>query len=235
MNEWAPKRFWKQAEPSVLETGFTVLLDGRNVRTPAKAQLIVPTRALAEAIAEEWQAQKDRVDPGTMPCMRSANAAIDKVAAQHAEVADMLAAYADSDLLCYRAEHPAELVQRQKTSWDPLLDWADDTFWARLLPRAGVIHAAQDPAALEKLAYQVQEMDDFALAAFHDLVSLTGSLVLGLAAIHAVRVPAEIWDLSRIDESWQEEQWGFDEEATQTANRKRGEFLHAVRFYQLSR
>lgn len=233
MSEWALKRFWKSTDVAQGEAGFAIRLDGRPVRTPAKALLEVPTQPLAEAIAAEWDAQQDKVNPHLMPFTRSANAAIDKVRIQHAEVADLLAAYGDADLLCYRAATPTELVARQAQHWDPLLDWAHDTLGARLNTRIGVMHAAQDPQALAHLSTQVHALDPFQLAAFHDLVSLTSSLVIGFAAIHGARPADSLWDLSRLDETWQAEQWGADEEAEEVAALKRGEFLHAHRFFSL--
>ncbi len=234
MSEWAMRRFWTRAEVAEADTGFTVTLDGRSVKTPAKALLAVPTRGLAEEIAAEWAAQVEKVDPATMPFTRMSNSALDKVAVQHAEVADMLAAYGDSDLLCYRADHPEELVLRQQTAWDPMLDWAADALGARLVPRTGIMHAPQDRAALEALSQKVHALSDFELAAFHDLVSLTGSLILGFAAIAETDRPEEIWALSRVDETWQEEQWGFDEEARDIAELKRQAFVHAFRFHGLA-
>ncbi|ETA51227.1 ATP12 family chaperone protein [Ponticoccus alexandrii] len=234
MSEWAPKRFWKEADVRPEGESWTVTLDGRGIKTPAKAALAVPTEALARAIAEEWQAQDEKIDPGTMPFTRMANSALDKVLPQRAAVAEMLAAYGDSDLLCYRAEAPDELVARQAAHWDPLLVWTHEMFGARLAPRVGVMHAAQDAAALDRLAREVHAQPPFALAAFHDLVAISGSLVLALAVIHGARSPAEAWDLSRLDESWQEEQWGVDEEAAEVAGLKRAEFLHAAHFHALS-
>ncbi|WP_425099975.1 ATP12 family chaperone protein [Tropicibacter sp. S64] len=234
MAEWAPKRFWKNTEIGAVNGGWTVTLDGRGVKTPAKTALTVPTEALAREIAAEWQAQGDRVDPATMPFTRMANSALDKVTTQHAEVADMLAAYGDADLLCYRAGHPEELVTRQAAAWDPMLDWAAEIFGARLAPRIGVIHEPQDGAALAALSRQVHALNPFALAAFHDLVSLTGSLVLGLAVARGRLSAEDAWPLSRIDETWQEEQWGEDAEARALADYKKGEFLHAARFFQLA-
>ena len=127
MSEWKPKRFWTASAVVATDGGFTVELDGRRVRTPAKAALVLPTRAMAEAVAREWDAQEKEIDPATMPFTRSANAAIDKVQHQHAEVADMLSDYGDSDLLCYRATHPEALIERQRREWDPALDWAAET------------------------------------------------------------------------------------------------------------
>lgn len=233
MSDWAPKRFWSETSVGEGPEGFAILLDGRAVRTPAKAPLAVPTRAFAEAIATEWEAQTERVDPTSMPATRCANAAIDKVTVQHAEVADMLADYGDSDLLCYRADSPEELVARQAEAWDPLLDWAGRSFGARLAPRTGVIHAPQEPGALEALRSRVHALSPFELAAFHDLVTLSGSLVLGLAAACEYASPEALWALSRVDETWQEEQWGVDEEASAQARIKQDAFLNACLFFQM--
>jgi chaperone required for assembly of F1-ATPase len=234
MSDWKPKRFWTQSAVTEADGGFAVELDGRPVKTPAKAGLIVPTQAMAQAIAAEWDAQEKEVDPTTMPFTRSANAAIDKVQHQHAEVADMLADYGDSDLLCYRATHPQELQQRQAEQWDPALDWAASTLAARLLPVAGVLHKPQDASALQGLRQRVHDFNDFQLAAFHDLVSLSGSLILGFAASADWRKAEDIWEISRLDELWQIEQWGHDDEAHAASEVKRAAFLHAKRFFDLS-
>ncbi len=235
MSEWKAKRFWSNASVDETADGFGVRLDHRALRTPAKSELRLPTRAMAQAVADEWMAQEDEVKPLSMPVTRAANAAIDKVAEQFDEVAEMLAAYGDSDLLCYRADSPVELVARQAEAWDPLLDWADKTFKARLLPRTGLIHVPQEATSLSRLSAQVHKQTAFQLAAFHDLVSLSGSLVIGLAAIHDVAPVETLWRLSRIDEDWQEEQWGEDDEATQLANSKRASFLNANHFFNLTR
>ncbi|PCJ10085.1 MAG: ATPase [Rhodobacteraceae bacterium] len=234
MSTWKQKRFWEQVQVTESEGRFGVELDGRPVKTPAKAGLILPTRAMAEAIAVEWRAQKDAVNPHTMPCTRTANAALDKVRAQHGEVANMLADYGDSDLLCYRAESPVELVQRQNNHWNPALDWAATELGVRLHRRCGIRHQPQDTKALQSLRAKVQALSAFQLAAFHDLVSMSGSLILGFAAAAGWRSAAEIWTLSRLDELWQEEQWGPDEEAQAQAEIKRLAFLHAKRFYDFS-
>jgi len=208
-------------------------VDGRPVRTPAKAALVMPTRALAEAVAREWDAQDDLIKPQTMPLTRSANSAIDKVAKQHDEVAALLAAYGETDLLCYRAEQPVDLVARQAAAWDPLLDWAADRLEARLRPTSGIVPMPQDPDALAQLAAQTRAFDPFALAGFHDLVALSGSLILGFATVHRVESPETIWQISRIDESWQQAQWGEDEEAAAHTALKKQAFLDAARFFSL--
>lgn len=234
MSDWKPKRFWTASAVVEIEGGHTVELDGRRVKTPAKAALVLPTRAMAEAVAAEWDAQEKEVNPATMPFTRSANAALDKVRHQHGEVADMLADYGDSDLLCYRATHPETLQIRQVEAWDPALDWAAEALGARLVPRAGVVHQPQMAEALTVLRARVHALGPFQLAAFHDLVSLSGSLILGFAAAQNWRKPEEIWRISRLDELWQIEQWGHDDEADAAARVKQDAFLHAKRFYDLS-
>ncbi|QUJ75663.1 ATPase [Sulfitobacter albidus] len=235
MSDWKAKRFWTSSAVLPRDGGFGIELDGRAVKTPAKRALLVPTRKMAEAIAAEWDAQEDIINPNTMPVTKTANSAIDKVATQHDEVADLLAAYGDSDLLCYRADSPEGLVARQAAQWDPMLDWAADTLGARLHPRVGIMHVPQDPDTLARLRARTHALDDFELAAFHDLVSLSGSLVLGFAAALDARDADALWTLSRLDEIWQEEQWGEDEEATEMAAVKRDAFLHAKRMFDLAR
>lgn len=227
MSEWKAKRFWKQALAVPAKGGFGVELDGRAVKTPAKRALILPSEALAQAIAAEWDAQEEAINPTLMPFTRTANAAIDKVSIQKGEVADMLAAYGDSDLLCYRADGPEALIARQSQYWDPVLDWAADTLGARLHPRTGIMHKPQDPEALSRLSERTHALSDFELAAFHDLVSLSGSLILGFAAAMQAWDIHELWDFSRLDEEWQAEQWGRDEEADALMETKKRAFLHA--------
>ena len=233
MTDWVAKRFWTETTVEVQDKGFEVLLDGRPVKTPLKAPLTLPTREMAEAIAGEWQAQGEKIDPETMPTTRSANAAIDKTTPQRFEVAEMLAAYGDSDLLCYRADSPDSLVARQAETWDPLLDWAEATYGARLEPRTGVMHVPQNADALSRLSQEVHGLDPFRLTGFHDLVALSGSLIIGLAAASGEHDLETLWQASRLDESWQEEQWGPDEEATALAEVKRQAFYHAQRFARM--
>ncbi len=234
MSEWAPKRFWKSTEVAQTEGGYTVTLDGRSVRTPAKTLLVLPTQTLANAIAAEWDAQEDKLDPNTMPFTRTSNSALDKVRIQFSEVADMLADYGDSDLLCYRADGPAELVERQARNWDPVLDWAAQELGARLESRQGIMHQPQDASALTVLRARVHSLSAFQLAAFHDLVSLPGSLILGFATSEGKLPAQEAWELSRLDEIWQAEQWGKDDEAEQMANIKQAAFEHASKFFGMA-
>lgn len=233
MSEWKAKRFWKSATVAAVDGGFTVLLDGRNVKTPAKTLLVVPTSALADVIASEWDAQIEQINPLTMPFTRSANAALDKVQSQHSEVAEMIAAYGDSDLLCYRADSPNELVARQIAAWDPLLAWARADLGLDLAPRIGVIHAPQSDESRAIATRLTHAFDAFELTAFHDLVALSGSFVIGLAAVHNTHSSGDLWAFSRIDETWQEEQWGVDDEAVGLANTKARAFDHAMTFLKL--
>lgn len=233
MSAWKQKRFWQQASAVAEGDGFAVHLDGRAIRTPAKAALLLPTLRMADAIVAEWEAQEGVINPLTMPMTRSANAAIDKVGSQHGEVAELIAAYGDTDLLCYRAETPQELVNRQRAAWDPPLEWAAATLGARLAPRPGVVHVPQSPDALAALSARVQGMTPFQLAAFHDLVSLSGSLVLGFAAAQGWRDADDIWLRSRVDEQWQQEKWGADADEEVLVRARKDAFLHAKRFYDM--
>ncbi|MBT8415332.1 MAG: ATPase [Boseongicola sp.] len=231
MSDWAPKRFWKNVEVVPAEGGFTVTLDGRNVRTPGKVLLSVPTEQMARHIADEWEAQSEKVDPRTMPWTRSANSAIDKLSVQRREVEDHLIGYAGTDLVCYRADGPQGLVARQSESWDPILDMMQKTFGVRLLTTSGVMPVTQSPESLEVLRNVMSAMSDFAITGFHDIVTLSGSYLIAVSvALEAVK-PEQAWDLSRIDEEWQIEQWGRDEEADAQAETKREAFLHATRFF----
>ncbi|MBY6155677.1 ATPase [Vannielia litorea] len=235
MAEWAAKRFWTEAQAVPEGAGFAVHLDGRPVKTPAKAPLLLPTEALARAVAAEWQAQGEKIDPLSMPFTRSANSALDRVAPQHADVAEIVAAYGESDLICYRADSPTALVERQAVAWDPLVDWASDALDAPLVIATGVMHVPQPATSIESLRALVQRQDAFALTALHDLTALSGSLVMGLAVQANHAAPEDLWERSRVDETWQIEQWGEDEEAAEVAARKRGDFLHAAELFRLSR
>lgn len=232
MSTWAPKRFWQNATVEPAEEGFAVLLDGKAVRTPGKRALVVPTDAIAQRIAEEWQAQEEKINPESMPWTRSANSAIEKVSAARSGIEDHLIDYAGTDLLCYRAESPASLISRQRAAWDPILEWADQTFGARLTTTSGVMPVAQPEESITRLAQAMPVMSDFQMTGFYDLVALSGSFLIGLAAIHAFKADADLWAASRIDETWQFEQWGADEEAAEAEEVKKMAFLHATEFYR---
>ena len=233
MSAWKAKRFWQAASAEACEGGFTVRLDGRAVKTPARRALVLPTLAMAEVIAAEWDAQQGLVKPDTMPATRAANSALDKVAEQFDEVAGLLAAYGETDLLCYRATGPAALVARQADGWDPLLAWCATTLQAPLIATAGVMHIDQPAASVAVLRDLVHGFTPFQLAAVHDLIAISGSLVLALAVTRGRLTVEQAWDLSRIDETWQNEQWGVDDEAAALESLKHHALLEAARFYGL--
>lgn len=228
------RRFWTTAGVASAADGFAIALDGRPVCTPARRPLVVPTGILAEAIAAEWDAQGETVDPRAMPMTRMANSALDKVAPQRRAVADLVAAFGETDLVCYRAEGPEELTSRQAAAWDPLLDWARDVIGAELAMTRGVMPRAQPTEATTALAAEVHRQPAFALTGLHDLVHLSGSLVIGLATLAHARPADALWEASRIDEAWQAERWGHDAEAGREAMARRGAFLDAARFADLA-
>ncbi|MGV6839688.1 MAG: ATP12 family chaperone protein [Planktomarina sp.] len=233
MSEWAPKRFWTQTQTVEVEGGYTVHLDGRTVKTPAKADLIVPTQALADEIATEWDAQEEKIDPLTMPFTRAANAAIDKVIPQKTEVAMMLAEYCGTDLLCYRAAAPQKLVDMQLQAWEPLLAWAKDTYGLSFNLAEGVMHVAQPEDTLERARNIVANQGVYDLTALHELISLSGSFVIGLAAQDAAFDINDLWNASIIDESYQAQTWGADEEAEELLQNKATAFLNAAKLQRL--
>ncbi|MEL6766341.1 MAG: ATP12 family protein [Pseudomonadota bacterium] len=227
------KRFWKLTTTAVVEGGYEVRLDEKPIRTPGKAPLILPNAALAEAMAAEWEAQLERVNPTAMPITRAANTAIDRVAGAKARVVDELAGYGETDLLCYRADRPEALAARQAALWDPLLAWADETFGARLVPSTGVMYAPQEPDAVARLRKPLEEADAWQLTALHELVTLSGSLVIALATARGHLAPEDAWTASRVDEDWNIAEWGEDAEAAEKAERRRAAFHAAARLLAL--
>jgi len=234
MTGWKRKRFWKDAAAVAEGEGFAVHLDGRPLRTPAKAPLVMPTQPMAEAVADEWRAQGEQVDPLSMPVTRAANAAIDKVMPQFDEVATLTAAYAGTHLQCYRADAPEALIARQAKAWDPLLDWAAQELSAPLEPTSGIVPRPQPRESLERLYEEVHALSPFSLTALNELTSLSGSLIIGLAALAGHMSPDALWRVSRIDEDWQAELWGADEDAAAGAAAKQRDFLQASRFHGLA-
>jgi chaperone required for assembly of F1-ATPase len=211
------------------------LLDDKPVRTPAKAQVVLPIKAMAREVASEWEAQEKVVSPLTMPMTRTAATCLDRVAPELDAMRATIAAYGETDLLCYRAEHPQALVDRQSYSWDPMLRWAGDALAARLKVATGVMHVAQDAEAISALTQAVCQHDAWALTSLADLTTISGSLVLALAVSQGHVTAARAWELSRIDEDWNIEQWGEDQEAAELAARKQADFLHAARVLEILR
>ncbi len=224
-----PKRFYASAAVEPRDGGFAVVLDGRPIRTPGKQELIVPAAGLAAAIAAEWEAQGERIDPATMPLTRLANASIDAVETRRPEVADDIVAFAGSDLLCYRAEGPDALVRRQAEAWNPVLAWAKRALGAEFVLRAGLMPIAQPPEAIEAVRRALAGLDALSLSALHVLTTVSGSALLALSHWHGALSADEAWQAATVDETWQREQWGRDAEAEAEAALKRAEFEAASR------
>ncbi len=229
------KRFYKEVGVFPGDQGFEIRLDGRPVRTPAHAPLALPNAALAQAVADEWRAQGDRVDPRVMPFTGLANAAIDQIAPAREAFAAGIARYAETDLLCYRADGPAGLIARQAAAWDPLLDWARARYDVAFHVTQGIIHVAQPSETLERLEAAVAAFDPFTLAGLSTLVTLSGSLVCGLAVVEGGHAPEAVWTAAEIDEAWQVEQWGEDIEAAARSARRHAEFSTNCAFCALTR
>lgn len=227
------RRFYKEASSTEAADGFGVALDGKPILTPARAPLLLPTRALADAIAAEWAVQEERIRPAGMHLMQLAATCLDKVRPNRAFAIDQIAAFAGTDLLCYRAERPAELVARQRALWQPLLDWALATFDAPLLVTTGVAPLVQPPEAIGALRAAIMAQDDWRLTALHVATAVLGSVVLGLALVHGRIDAGEAFEAAEVDATHQIERWGEDHEATARRALLRQEIDAAARFIAL--
>ena len=227
------KRFYRHAAASPEDGGVAILLDDRPIRTPGRNLLRVPTEELAEAIADEWNAQGDKVDPQAMPLTGLANAAIDRVAPDPAAFARTLAEYGESDLLCYRADGPKSLVERQERIWGPLLGWAGTRFGVDFETTTGVVHRRQPADTVDRLGRAVAARGPFQLAGLAPLVTIAGSLVVALALAEGAIGLDKAWQAATLDEAWQAEQWGEDELAAASLANRRRDFEAAYRFLTL--
>jgi chaperone required for assembly of F1-ATPase len=228
MSEWAPKVFWTTVDIGEDQTGFKILLDGRALKTPSKAEMLIPSKAMAEEIAKEWRLQEDKVDPSKLHLTKLAYAAIDKLLVQREPTIEILAEYATTDLLCYRATSPVVLADRQEQTWQPLLNWFEEAHNIRLKVGSGVMPVQQPMDVLDKCAELLKKYSHFELAAVHDLIQLSGSFVIGLATVEEKISVSDAWDASRIDEDWQIEEWGEDEEASELSETRRKAFEYAA-------
>jgi chaperone required for assembly of F1-ATPase len=227
------KRFWKTAEAVSRADGWAIELDGRPVRTPARELLVLPTEALARALAGEWAAVDEEVDPRALPLTGLANAAIDRVTPERIAFAEGLARYGESDLACYRAESPRELVERQEAQWDALLAWGRRRFDVDFRTTSGVVHVAQPQATVDRLAHAVAALDPFRLAGLSPLVTIGGSLIAALALLEGALTTEQAWEAVTVDDAWQLEQWGADAEAEAALENRRRDFFAAARFLEL--
>jgi chaperone required for assembly of F1-ATPase len=222
-----PARFYEKATAERVDDAYALLLDGKVVKTPARKPMAVAERAVAEALAAEWEAQGKRIDPATMPMTRIVNAAIDRVGGAAPEVRAEIVKYAGSDLICYRAETPQSLIERQAEAWDPLVAWARAELGAPLMLAAGIIHVAQPEIALIAIARALERYAPLPLAAVSTVTALTGSAVIALALARGRLTPQEAWDAALVDEEWQMRLWGRDE-AVMTARAFRWREMQAA-------
>jgi len=227
-----PRRFYKTVEVAPIDGGFTVLLDSRSMRTPRGAKLVLPTRAIADQIAEEWAGQGETIDMAAMHANRLANTAIDAVSQAREATAASIADYAGSDLVCYFAEEPDGLVRRQAEAWEPILQRAEAEAGLAFVRAAGIVHQPQPDDTLSRVKELALAQDDFALAGLAFGTSLFGSAVLTLALLNGWIDGEAAFDLSRVDEAWQEEKWGVDAEAAERTARLRGEAIMLDRWFR---
>jgi chaperone required for assembly of F1-ATPase len=227
------KRFWKDVSVEQEDGGWGIRLDGRPVKTPARASLTVPDARLAEAIAGEWRTVGESIDPRAMPLTGLANAAIDRVAPDTRAFAAGLARYAEADLACYRADGPQGLIDRQQASWDALLGWARRRYDVDFATTSGLTHVEQPAATVERLSHAVSSLDAFQLAGLSPLVTIGGSLVGGLAVLEKALTAQQVWDAVTVDDAWQAERWGSDAEAEAALENRRRDFFAAASFLEL--
>ena len=226
-----PKRFYKSV---AVTNQLGIALDGRNVKTPLKAALVLPTRPLAEAVAAEWDAQVDVINPHTMPLTKLANTAIDRATREKSKIAAEILEFAGSDMVCYRAENPAGLVQRQIIHWDPVIAWAKADLSVDFTTVNTITHKRQPPAALDALEAHIELLDPFSFVAVHNLTTLTGSALLAAMVANGKIRPDAAWLAANVDEDWQIETWGEDDEAMARRAGRLNEFFACVRFVSLA-
>ncbi|MBB2683047.1 ATP12 family chaperone protein [Rhizobium sophoriradicis] len=236
MKKPLPKRFYAEVAVAQHEGGFAITLDGKMVRTPARQVLAVPTEALAQLVAAEWQAQGQEIDPVTMPVTRLVNTALDGVATNAQAIFEDILRFSSSDLLCYRADGPELLVERQRERWDPVIDWAANDLGARFILIEGVMHHEQPREATAAFAITLaRHQSPMALAALHTITTLTGSAILALAFAERRLTVEEVWSLAHLDEDWTIEHWGRDEDAEERRAKRFVEFKAAADvFFALS-
>lgn len=224
------KRFYREVTVALGEHGHQILLDGRPMRTPAKHPLVMPTATLAEALADEWRDQGDTIRPHAMPLTRLASTAIDRMPAQRQAAIEEVVAYADTDLVCYRAAEPFELVQRQQHAWQPMLEWLSQTYGVRLALTTSMLPVAQPAPARARLRCAIEDLGDWPLVGMHMATTALGSLVLGLGLLHG-RLDAEAaLAASLLDELYEIERWGSDVEAERRHAALRRDVSAAMRF-----
>jgi len=227
------KRFYKDAAAAEIDGGYCVQLDGKSVKTPQGSLLVMKSEALADAVAEEWNAQGDEINPKTMALTPLVGTAIDRVPGVRDDLIEGLLRYGDTDLLCYRATHPEDLTQRQAQMWQPLLDWAADELGARLTPTEGIVPISQSAEARAAFKAVLDDCDDWTLTALGELVGISGSLVLGLALVRGHINVSQALAVCHVDEDHQNETWGLDHEAKHRRENVAKDITAAYRFFEL--
>ncbi len=225
-----PKRFYKTVS---IGPGNEILLDGRAVKTPMKAPLVLPTRALAEAVAAEWEAQEKVINPGVMPMTKYANTAIDRAVSERESVLDDFASYVGSDLVCYRAERPTALVEAQARHWNPVLEDARASLGHEFRTASGIMHVAQDPGAISAARAAAVDLNPHALTVLYNLTTLTGSALLSLMLVGHRATAEQGWAASHVDEDYQIAEWGADDEAMARRAARRQDFDALMRMINL--
>lgn len=229
------KRFYKDVSSGPVEGGFGVQLDGKPIKTPAGQSLAVPTAPLAAAMAEEWAAQGETIVPTSMRLMQFVATALDRMPLTRGQVQGYIVGFGASDMLCYRADSPVDLVGLQSVSWQPWLDWAARELDAPLAITAGVVPVQQEEDSLSALRRRIEAYDDWVLTALQSLAPCLGSLVLSLAVVEGKLAAEEAFDLSRLEERFQNERWGLDHEAKTRNDGLRQEVLAAAQLMRLVR
>lgn len=229
------KRFWKSAAVAQQDDGHFIELDGRPVKTPLRNRLLLPGRALADAICAEWNGVQEMINPAKMPMTGFANLAIDRVAVDRESYIANIAAYGEADAFCYRADEQEELASRQADIWDPWILWAERKYGCRMQLVAGIIHQPQPAETLLNLRDAVAIHNEFDLAAMAKLVHLSGSLIATLALANEEGDAESLWNASCLDEDWQAEMWGSDFFAEKNRSDRKAEFMEAARFLKLAR
>lgn len=228
-----PKRFYTEVTVETRPDGETILLDGKTAQTPSRKPFALPSPRLAEAVAAEWRAQRETIDPRSMPLTRLAATAIDGVTPRLDQVRDDIVRYAGSDLICYRAGEPEGLVARQTALWDPLVRWADEALGAPLVVTEGVTHTPQPPEVVDAISSAVHPLDPFRLSAVHVMTSLCGSVVIALAVLFRRLSVDDAWAAAHVDEDWNAMHWGEDAEAAARRSFRKSELESAARLLGL--
>ena len=227
------KRFYKDVTVGEQDQMFTILLDGKTIKTPEKSLCLMPTREMAQAVAREWDDQLEEINPALMPVTKLANTAIDRLDKRRAELIDELVEYAGSDQLCYRAEHPDELVNLQNQIWDPLLKRMSDIHGIELKLAAGIIFQQQEAEQLSKIRALIEAIESFKLMAFYAMTTVSGSVTIGFNLFEGHITVDQAWQAGHLDENFQTSKWGSDAEAEERRENLKSELENAAKFLKL--